>query len=720
MVVVDANLIAEGEQNLLEFLSSDSDADDSDAFIKKCGGIEPMVTLDKTFPNAVVVVGTPKAPQEKLEKLLMVLRKILKEELGKKGIETGEAAIDMPFDENHMTRGFCFISFSSAHEAQQAIKCLNGYALDSKHKFKAQLLDKVDEIANRDESYKPPIKLLGFTRENFRWWLHDERGREQFAIRYQDETEIFWHDPVEHDPVMVYNGNRERAEGKRVWTDFRVQWSPQGSYLATFHRPGIALWAGPNFEKKVRFEHKDVKQIDFSPNEEYVLTWDGSPSKVKKEFAVRIWKVTTGELLASFPTPVETPRGGDFPLFLWSHDDSYIAKMGEDTLFVYELPSMSLMADDKSKRATFKYPLKRFDWSPGDNILSIWTPESKDAPGRLLLIEVPSRKELACKNVYNVDDASMHWQSKGDFLALRTIVRKKTGKKGRKTFTQLEIFRMREKNIPVDIIHIEDVRVKQLHWEEGFSNRFGLVVEDELTNQQSLRFYRVCDASGFEDIVLIERFDISQVMNFMKWSPQGMNFILASKSEFILLFCTLNENDKVEVLHKDEHLNVNEIRWSSCGRYVTTAVSMPMISSAAATPWRFSGENGFIIWTFQGKMHYKSNRDKFYQFMWRPHPPSLLSDKKLDEIRKNLREFSKKFDMIDDKLRTSQRDAFLKARKSEMDEFEDVLRNLENLRKTHDRYEEWEEAKHYFNNMFDWEDLEETHEEEMDVREEIV
>lgn len=52
----------------------------------------------------------------------------------------------------------------------------------------------------------------------------------------------------------------------------------------------------------------------------------------------------------------------------------------------------------------------------------------------------------------------------------QTVVFKKTGKKGRKEFTQLEIFRMREKAIPVDNVQLNDVAL-QLHWEEGYSKR---------------------------------------------------------------------------------------------------------------------------------------------------------------------------------------------------------------------------------------------------------
>ena len=50
-------------------------------------------------------------------------------------------------------------------------------------------------------------------------------------------------------------------------------------------------------------------------------------------------------------------------------------------------------------------------------------------------------------------------------------------------------------------------------------------------------------------------------------------------------------------------------------------------------------ENGYNIWSFQGKLLHTHRESKFYQFLWRPRPPSLLSKEKEKEIRKNLLEY---------------------------------------------------------------------------------
>lgn len=44
----------------------------------------------------------------------------------------------------------------------------------------------------------------------------------------------------------------------RYWCDWYVTWSNTGAYLLTYHRQGVALWAGPDFNKCARFEHHGV------------------------------------------------------------------------------------------------------------------------------------------------------------------------------------------------------------------------------------------------------------------------------------------------------------------------------------------------------------------------------------------------------------------------------------------------------------------------------
>lgn len=124
-----------------------------------------------------------------------------------------------------------------------------------------------------------------------------------------------------------------------------VRWSPLGTYLATFHAKGIALWGGEKFQQIVRFSHPGVQFIDFSPCEKYLVSFSPlADSRATDEpQAIIIWDVLSGLKRRAF----NADKSQALPIFKWSHDDKYFARMGVDMLSVYETPSFGLL-DKKS------------------------------------------------------------------------------------------------------------------------------------------------------------------------------------------------------------------------------------------------------------------------------------------------------------------------------------------------------------------------------------
>lgn len=126
-----------------------------------------------------------------------------------------------------------------------------------------------------------------------RHWIEDSDCRDQYSVIYEagERTAIFNNDAK--DPII----SEERAVSRRShyetqghinvinplwfacstynifcvsmqrWTETYVRWSPKGTYLATFHQRGIALWGGEKFKQIQRFSHQGVSLIDFSPCE---------------------------------------------------------------------------------------------------------------------------------------------------------------------------------------------------------------------------------------------------------------------------------------------------------------------------------------------------------------------------------------------------------------------------------------------------------------------
>lgn len=207
--------------------------------------------------------------------------------------------------------------------------------------------------------------------------------------------------------------------------------------LATLHPQGVKLWSGPNWSESSvqRFPHKNVRLLDFSRSERYLATFSPDPislreldPRMRSVFSeddegnnIVIWDIKTGRLLRTFSAPVGEGSKMAWPVFKWSSDDRYVARVTPgQQISVYELPDMGLL-DKKSIKID---GVVDFDWSPVDeredekdgksskskkpreNVLAYWTPEMGNQPARVSLISIPSRTVLRTKNLFNVNEVS--------------------------------------------------------------------------------------------------------------------------------------------------------------------------------------------------------------------------------------------------------------------------------------------------------------------------
>lgn len=684
----------DGEDDLVDFLSEGDTEELEDP--------EETVKLDDTFPTTVFICNLPKVPKAKYDKLMGVLGKLID--------KYGENDKIMPMDSTgEMSEGCAIVTFKTDEQANNAASTLDGMALDKSHKFKVVKMDDFDAITSRREEFQAERTLSSFSRSDFRKWLLDEKCREQILLRYQTETEIYWHDTMNGAPALCYGGEREKAN-KKIWCDWRVQWSPHGSYLTTFHQQGIALWAGPDFRKKVRFAHESVKYIQFSPTEDHILTWNGSHYTENDDNAVRIFRVLTGECMKKCKTPMVCPLGGEFPHFLWSQDGKYLAECTDSAIIVRETDTFDLIKDEEGRKVRLKYDaLHTFQWSPKDNVIAVWTLEKNNNPARLVLVEIPSRKELASRSRTQVE-ASMYWQSEGDYLCLLVTKLSKTKKKGT---TNLEIFRIRERNIPVDIVEVRDT-VRGFYWETK-GKRFAVLTTDDAGHHPKLLIYMLGSAKCEQ----ISSFDLpSNSFNELFWAPEGQYFVCCAIGQGDLLFGGLTPDNKLEINFKDEHFMLTDVQWDPSSRFVITAVTQPMQNEMGG--FKYSMEAGYSIWTFQGRKLYQQQKEKLWQIAWRPHPPSLLPADKQRDIRKNIKQFSKRYDALDDQAKDAARKAFQQDRQEKMDAFRKVLDRLSEFKKESEDENGWADALNSFMDSQGWEMDEKIMEEELSKEEELI
>uniref|UniRef100_A0A8C7MKJ4 Eukaryotic translation initiation factor 3 subunit B n=3 Tax=Salmoninae TaxID=504568 RepID=A0A8C7MKJ4_ONCKI len=549
--------------------------------------------------SVVVVDNVPQVGPERLEKLKNVIHKIF----SKFGKITNEfyPTVDGP---EGLTKGYIFLEYGAPTQALEAVKNADGYKLDKQHTFRVNVFTDFDKYMSISDEWETPEKQPFKDFGNMRHWMEDPDCRDQYSVIYEsgERTAIFNNDAK--DPIV----SEERAR----WTETYVRWSPKGTYLATFHQRGIALWGGEKFKQIQRFSHQGVSLIDFSPCERYVVTFSPLMDTKEDPQAIIIWDILTGQKKRGF----HCESSAHWPIFKWSHDGKFFARMTQDTLSIYETPSMGLL-DKKSLKIS---GIKDFSWSPGDNIIAFWVPEDKDIPARVTLMQLPSRQEIRVRNLFNVVDCKLHWQRQGDYLCVK-VDRTPKGTQG--VVTNFEIFRMREKQVPVD------VSIIAFAWEPNGSKFAVLHGESPRINAS---FYHVKNNGKIE---LIKMFDKQQA-NSIFWSPQGQFMVLAGLRSMNGALAFVDTSD-CTMMNMVEHYMASDVEWDPTGRYLVTSVSW----------WSHKVDNAYWLWTFQGRLLQKNNKDRFCQLLWRPRPATLLTQDSIKVIKKDLKKYSKIFEQKD-------------------------------------------------------------------------
>mmetsp|Transcript_32658 Transcript_32658/g.59213 ORF Transcript_32658/g.59213 Transcript_32658/m.59213 type:complete len:718 (-) Transcript_32658:176-2329(-) len=594
------------------------------------------IPFESGFESVLVIVNIPKISAEKFDKLKGVLTKVFNN-----AGPVREGGIYIPQDEANVTKGFCFVEYDSAKDANTAMEALKDFKLDKNHSFRVNKFDDLERYNRVPKEYQPKSRPDYKAPDMLASYMIDRLCRDQFVLNsmrdHSTQTQIFWNDGKRCRSESVY----ERKE----WTQSFVQWSPRGSYLSTLHSQGIAIWGGPNFERIHRFSHKDVRLTDFSPNETYLVTFSGSSDDISRSSNVllKVHDVATAKVLRFFEAGADNfnPAVGSFswPVFKWAggKDDRFFARVGRDSVSVYEAPGMGLL-----DKAPMKIPnVQEFDWSPTDSVMAIYTSPSEkgNQPARILLLKVPEKREVRQKALFDVHTTRMFWHPQGDYLAV--LVERKS--KSKKTMTMgFEIFRMREKDIPIDVFELANPKepVVSLAWEPK-GHRCAIVHGEG--SKLNVSLYTMRDEKTGKPILKHITTLANRACNHVFWSPQGKNLVLggirSKQNTQVNGQLEFYNVDQIDTMGTAEHLMMNHVEWDPTGRYVATSVA-----TGGAM------DTGFNIWSFQGRKLYSQEFNGLTQFHWRPRQPSLLSAEKEAEIQASLKNLSQKYEKEDEAL----------------------------------------------------------------------
>lgn len=232
------------------------------------------------------------------------------------------------------------------------------------------------------------------------------------------------------------------------------------------------------------------------------------------------------------------------------------------------------------------------------------------------------------------------------------------------TVTSLEVFRMREKDIPVDVVEMKATEeLNSLFWEPK-GNKFAIIATE--ASNKFVYFYEVQSTSAVGSsaaaaVVVLKHFEAKGV-NTVKWSPKGRFCVLAGVQGQTgdLQFWDVDDLTQLSV---GEHYGCTNIEWDSTGRYAVSFVSA----------WHSQNDHGLIVWSLAGQELAKQNIVGLKQFLWRPRPKSTLPIAVQKKIRKNLKEYSREFDEEDSLQSNKASTGVQDLRKSQMAEFKAMI-----------------------------------------------
>ena len=417
-----------------EYFESLPDYEDFAPYLEGGSDVIEIPEFVPDFSSILVVDSIPKVGPEKLPKLKGVILKIYMKIHDK----LEEDHIDMPLDPaTNMTLGFCFIKFQDKAQAEKAMEVTQGFAIDKKHKFEVSLYSDLDRYGpDMGDTYNDPDYPAFKARPDPTSWLADPACRDQFAIRHAQETEIYWANTNSGDkPSIVYDGESQKSGGT-VWCESYVQWSPQGTYLATFHPRGVKLWGSDGFEDQGKFGHNGVQELTFSPCEKYMTTYafpDPNDPGLTTHETIIVWDVLSQAKLRTFEWRNPLLPNFQVEAQTYLHTEKMIKEAKEPEMLTVRGRVVSYNPDTycftveegpskvhENVRHDAVKPLQdpnRLKWSPDGTYVAKLDIHQSSGTDIISIYELPSMKLLDKKSLVAAGALDFSWSPKKNMFA---------------------------------------------------------------------------------------------------------------------------------------------------------------------------------------------------------------------------------------------------------------------------------------------------------------
>lgn len=155
----------------------------------------------------VVIDNIPKIGPEKYARLVSKLTPLFEKFGSLRRDEHDKPRLNFVRNEDGSTVGYAIAEYITPEEAVKAITALHNFQLDRSHRFWACTAGHLERLQKIPNGFVPPPPLPTTlqNRPNLKSYLMDDRGRDQFMIRHNHETSIYWHDYIVKPELVSFN-----------------------------------------------------------------------------------------------------------------------------------------------------------------------------------------------------------------------------------------------------------------------------------------------------------------------------------------------------------------------------------------------------------------------------------------------------------------------------------------------------------------------------------
>ncbi len=615
----------------------------------------------------------PAITESRQQKLFETIQKRFKTHAG---IDIAVEGMHIPYGDNGESKGYIFVEMGFREDAAQAIRQMDGYAFDKKHRFSVHRFTDVEKFASLSEQYVEPEEEEFKAREHLRSWLADPSGRDQLVICRGDDVEIAW-----HNRSRILRSSTAVPVGQRATFSGLLSEPSSPPSTDKVSRSGVVPPASASCVSLIRCPSRRLLS-----SEKFMVTWSHDPIQVPDnapigpQFFGPKMRATASQSGGPNRSPLAIlPCASGRERTTWPAQGLLLAfpqveprRQVTAHVSTQARPSAStrlhpwVCSRRSRSRSKGWSTLNGAPWATRiascrvgqaqqegqDNMIVFWQPEVANQPARVTVMAVPSRTILRSKNLFNVSDCKLHWHHRATTSASRST----DTQRPRSPCSATSDLPRARKGVPCRGRRAQGP-VTAFAWEPHGTHfavissngpQLGTPAPVSPSRPSSTSTTSTPRATSAPSRVLDNK-----TLNTLFWSPRGRHMVaatLGSSQKFDLEWYDVDfmhevrqgnpsadPADDVKLIGTGEHYGITDLEWDPSGRYVATSASV----------WRHSLENGFAIWDFKGQELQKHIQDRFKQILWRPRPRSLLSKEDKYKVRKNLREYSKQFEEED-------------------------------------------------------------------------